>query len=176
MGLDIATFRETAIADEFSMGTEVQDNRTPRKAPSKLRMARISPHLGILNNIPFVLPFEDRVQVFRMFIRNDRKSLYGGMMQIPDDADIDFSFLPPVARVTIRRDHVFEDGFTHLYGLGKRRRSPRCYLSISLDLNHFDTTLGADLRRKIAISFVDEFGLLEAGVDGGGVFKEFLTT
>ncbi|KAI8583464.1 hypothetical protein K450DRAFT_223827 [Umbelopsis ramanniana AG] len=152
VGLDIATFRETAIADEFSMGTEVQDNRTPRKAPSKLRMARISPHLGILNNIPFVLPFEDRVEVFRMFIRNDRRSLYGGMMQVPDDADIDFSFLPPVARVTIRRDHVFEDGFTHLYGLG------------------------ADLRRKIAISFVDEFGLLEAGVDGGGVFKEFLTT
>ncbi|KAI9287664.1 hypothetical protein BC943DRAFT_342170 [Umbelopsis sp. AD052] len=115
-------------------------------------MARISPHLGILNNIPFVLPFEDRVEVFRMFIRNDRRSLYGGMMQVPDDADVDFSFLPPVARVTIRRDHVFEDGFTHLYGLG------------------------ADLRRKIAISFVDEFGLLEAGVDGGGVFKEFLTT
>jgi ubiquitin-protein ligase E3 C len=35
---------------------------------------------------------------------------------------------------------------------------------------------GADLRKKVAISFVDEFGLLEAGVDGGGVFKEFLTT
>jgi ubiquitin-protein ligase E3 C len=32
------------------------------------------------------------------------------------------------------------------------------------------------LRKKVAISFVDEFGLLEAGVDGGGVFKEFLTT
>lgn len=118
VGLDMATFRETAIADEFSIESEVQDVRNPRKAPSKLRMARISPHLGILNNIPFVLPFEDRVQVFRMFIRNDRKPQYVDM-GVPDNIDIEPSFFPPVARVTIRRDHVFEDGFTHLYGLGK---------------------------------------------------------
>jgi ubiquitin-protein ligase E3 C len=117
-GLDMATFRETAIADEFSIETEVQDARQPRRAPSKLRMARISPHLGVLNNIPFVLPFEDRVQVFRMFIRNDRKPQYAAM-GVPDDMEIDNSFFPPVARVTIRRDHVFEDGFTHLYGLGE---------------------------------------------------------
>lgn len=35
--------------------------------------------------------------------------------------------------------------------------------------------LGKDLKGKVAISFVDEFGLHEAGIDGGGVFKEFLT-
>lgn len=116
-GLNKASFRETAIADEFSIETEVQDARQPRRAPSKLKMARISPHLGVLNNIPFVLPFEDRVQVFRMFIRNDRKPQYAAM-GVPEDMDIDNSFFPPVARVTIRRDHVFEDGFTHLYGLG----------------------------------------------------------
>ena len=36
--------------------------------------------------------------------------------------------------------------------------------------------LGAtELKGKVAISFVDEFGLEEAGIDGGCVFKEFLT-
>lgn len=37
------------------------------------------------------------------------------------------------------------------------------------------TLLGKDLKGKVAIGFVDEFGLHEAGIDGGGVFKEFLT-
>lgn len=35
--------------------------------------------------------------------------------------------------------------------------------------------VGSLLKRRIAITFIDEFGLEEAGIDGGGVFKEFLT-
>lgn len=35
--------------------------------------------------------------------------------------------------------------------------------------------LGPKLKSRISISFIDEFGLVEAGIDGGGVFKEFLT-
>nr|OQO26866.1 hypothetical protein B0A51_06382 [Rachicladosporium sp. CCFEE 5018] len=36
--------------------------------------------------------------------------------------------------------------------------------------------LGADLKEPIQITFMDEFGLQEAGIDGGGVTKEFLTS
>ena len=33
---------------------------------------------------------------------------------------------------------------------------------------------GDSLRGRIRIQFVDEFGVEEAGVDGGGLFKDFL--
>jgi ubiquitin-protein ligase E3 C len=34
----------------------------------------MSPRLGILNNIPFAIPFEVRVSIFRHFIANDKMS------------------------------------------------------------------------------------------------------
>ena len=36
--------------------------------------------------------------------------------------------------------------------------------------------LGPDLKEPIQITFVDEFDMAEAGIDGGGVTKEFLTS
>ncbi|KAI7633562.1 hypothetical protein KC322_g22363, partial [Hortaea werneckii] len=36
--------------------------------------------------------------------------------------------------------------------------------------------LGADLKEPIQITFLDEWGMAEAGIDGGGVTKEFLTS
>ncbi|KAI8973336.1 hypothetical protein BDF20DRAFT_792920, partial [Mycotypha africana] len=111
---------------------------------SKGRLAIISPRLGLLNNIPFVIPFKQRVEIFRMFVANDKKRNH-----------IDEFFHhrnAKAASATVRRDHIFEDGFNALHNL-----SPEI------------------LKGRIAISFVDEFGLEEAGIDGGGVFKEFLT-
>jgi ubiquitin-protein ligase E3 C len=61
-------------------------------------------------------------------------------------------FPHPRTRVTIRRNSVFEDGFSYLNELGSRLKSP------------------------VAIQFIDEFGMPEAGIDGGGLFKEFLTS
>ncbi|KAI8646447.1 hypothetical protein BD408DRAFT_380510 [Parasitella parasitica] len=107
---------------------------------SKGRLAVISPRLGLLNNIPFVIPFEQRVEIFRMFVNNDKKR-----------NKIEEVYSRPKAAATVRRDHMFEDGFDQL------------------------NSLGAELKNKVTISFVDEFGLEEAGIDGGGVFKEFLT-
>jgi len=56
-------------------------------------------------------------------------------------------------RVTIRRQYEVEDGFDQLNHLG---------------------TEGA-LRGHIRIKYLDAHGLEEAGIDGGGLFKEFLT-
>ena len=64
--------------------------------------------------------------------------------------NVQATILHPVARVTISRNSVFEDGYTHLNALGPK------------------------LKGKIAITFVAEHGGIEAGIDGGGVFKEFL--
>jgi ubiquitin-protein ligase E3 C len=52
----------------------------------------------------------------------------------------------------IRRDQVFEDAYSQFYGLGESLKEP------------------------IQITFVDQFDTVEAGIDGGGVTKEFLTS
>jgi len=36
--------------------------------------------------------------------------------------------------------------------------------------------LGSDLKKRIEIVFIDEHGLEESGIDGGGLFKELLTS
>ena len=53
--------------------------------------------------------------------------------------------------MTIRRTHIFEDGYAAL------------------------NSLGSSLKSRIRISFVNAEGLPEPGIDGGGVFKEFIT-
>ncbi|KAF7730412.1 hypothetical protein EC973_002218 [Apophysomyces ossiformis] len=137
-GLDTEGFASEAIAEEFSLEQD-HPERARGRQPSKSELANISPRLGLLNNIPFVIPFEHRVEIFRKFVENNRRH-----------EEVDSTFFPR-ATVTIRRDHLFEDSFNHLY------------------------KLGAGLKRKISITFMDEFGMHEAGIDGGGVFKEFLT-
>ncbi|KAJ3088054.1 hypothetical protein HK102_009664 [Quaeritorhiza haematococci] len=99
------------------------------------------PRHAILKNIPFIIPFETRVNIFREWIQMDRRMI-----------GLDEDYLNPIARVTIRRNQVFEDGYAYLNALGPK------------------------LKNRIAITFVSEQGLVEAGIDGGGVFKEFLTT
>ncbi|KAI8854456.1 hypothetical protein BC829DRAFT_359730, partial [Chytridium lagenaria] len=95
----------------------------------------------LLLHIPFVIAFESRVKIFREWIRRDRESL--GFQ--------DEGWLQPLARVRIRRQHIFEDGFTSL------------------------NNLSSNLKGRVAITFISDQGLEEAGIDGGGVFKEFLT-
>ena len=52
----------------------------------------------------------------------------------------------------IRREHEFDDAFEQFYPLGQSLKEP------------------------IQITFVDQFDTPEAGIDGGGVTKEFLTS
>ena len=184
--MDTEGFSSDAVAEEYSLENDPEQQQR-RRQPSKTKLALLSPRLGVLNNIPFVIPFEQRVEIFRMFVQNDRSR-----------NNLDF-FIRPAAEVTIRRDHVFEDGFDHLYSLGKRERKSwlfvlRMTTCIKCNKGEYKKgiikkkrvltdfsflllicCIGADLKKRISIGFVDEFGLQEAGIDGGGVFKEFLT-
>lgn len=54
-------------------------------------------------------------------------------------------------RIRIRRNRAVEDAFTELNGL-----------------------TGEELRGMIRVIFVNEFGVEEPGVDGGGIFKDFM--
>lgn len=69
---------------------------------SKRQIAYISPRLGVLNNIPFAIPFDVRVSIFRHFVANDmvshRVNRYGSGR----------------TRVSVRRGSVAQDGFDRL--------------------------------------------------------------
>ncbi|KAG9457742.1 hypothetical protein H6P81_002250 [Aristolochia fimbriata] len=54
-------------------------------------------------------------------------------------------------RFRVRRDHIFEDAFNQLSALSDD-----------------------ELRGLIRVTFVNEFGVEEAGIDGGGIFKDFM--
>jgi len=94
----------------------------------------------ILKHIPFLVPATTRFRLFAHFIRDDKD-------QVEANRHWGYS-----TRIAIRRDSVFEDGYSTLAALPVEK-----------------------LKSVIKVSFVNSEGLEEAGIDGGGVFKEFLT-
>ncbi|KAF8874714.1 hypothetical protein CPB84DRAFT_1817858 [Gymnopilus junonius] len=169
--------------------------RSSRHTLTKRQLASLSPRLGILNNIPFCIPFEVRVAIFRHFVANDMmlhaqgdpsssSSGFGlggfggfgpgfggfgpggfggpGNAGGPGTLGLGSAGLNALAarrsafgyglrpKVTVRRGMVAQDGF--------------------------DKLSEADLKAPVEIAFIDQFGEEEAGIDGGGVFKEFFTS
>ncbi|UNI22623.1 HECT-type E3 ubiquitin transferase [Purpureocillium takamizusanense] len=111
------------------------------------KLAEMGPKLEILKHMPFVVPFETRVKIFRQFVHLDTMRREGNNP---------FHMFPPhpSARhhAKIRRGQLFDDAYEQFYQLGDGLKDP------------------------IQITFVDQFGTPEAGIDGGGVTKEFLTS
>ncbi|KAG8973411.1 hypothetical protein FRC05_008802 [Tulasnella sp. 425] len=134
--IDMQSFCEAAIFEERNL------DRTSNRTLTKRQMAYISPRLGVLNNIPFAIPFNVRVEIFREFVANDMARVDAPG---PDGGAVGY-------HCTIRRSHIAKDGYDTLNGLGDK------------------------LKRRIRITFIDQFGNEESGIDGGGVFKEFLTS
>ena len=99
---------------------------------SRRQLAFISPRLGLLNNIPFVIPFETRVSVFRQLVNNDFQREYDVLQNGPRDP---LTHRRAGQTATIRRDHVADDGFAHLHSLG-----------------------GSQMKMRLQIQFVDEYG------------------
>eukprot|EP00062_Callorhinchus_milii_P022092 gi/632979508/ref/XP_007906509.1/ PREDICTED: ubiquitin-protein ligase E3C [Callorhinchus milii] len=96
-------------------------------------------HLAILTELPFVVPFEERVKIFQRLIFADKQEIQG-----------EGPFLDGI-NVTIRRNYIYEDAYDKL--------SPE---------NE------TDLRKRIRVHLLNAHGLDEAGIDGGGIFREFL--
>ncbi|VDB90411.1 Bgt-4053 [Blumeria graminis f. sp. tritici] len=127
--------------------------------------AGVGPRLNVLQNMPFVIPFETRVKIFRQFVLLDQTRRRGGYVD-PDIWRVSILQHPLNQRnntssshdilgrhhAKIRRSNVFEDAYHQFYGLGEGIKEP------------------------IQITFVDQFDAAEAGIDGGGVTKEFLTS
>uniref|UniRef100_A0A8C5HRA3 Ubiquitin-protein ligase E3C n=1 Tax=Gouania willdenowi TaxID=441366 RepID=A0A8C5HRA3_GOUWI len=96
-------------------------------------------HLAILTELPFVVPFEERVKIFQRLIYTDKRDVQG-----------DGPF-PDGIIVTIRRNYIYEDAYDKL----SPENEP-------------------DLKKRIRVHLLNAHGLDEAGIDGGGIFREFL--
>lgn len=102
-----------------------------------------TPRLNILRNVPFFIPFETRVAIFRGFIERDRERYASNRGYF----DLESAPLAP-----IQRSKILADAFTNLSGMSRTA-----------------------WKSQFHIQLVDQFGLPEAGIDGGGLTKEFLT-
>ncbi|KAJ6620089.1 HECT-domain-containing protein [Mycena sp. CBHHK59/15] len=93
--------------------------------------------------------------------------------------NIPFS-IPFSTRVQVFRSFIYSDVMArqsrHLddYHMGGRLQITVRRESVAQD--GFDRLRDYDLKGRIGITFIDKFGEEEAGIDGGGVFKEFFTS
>jgi ubiquitin-protein ligase E3 C len=113
----------------------------------------------ILTCIPQALPFERRVKLFSSLLAADKIKTQDEttefhravqrMMEMGRDMD-DIIDMAGREQVEIRRDALYSDSKEQLSRLGNR------------------------LKRRVQVTFINQHGAPEAGIDGGGVFKEFL--
>ncbi|KAE8396592.1 hypothetical protein BDV23DRAFT_177586 [Aspergillus alliaceus] len=140
--------------------------RRQQQAARRKQLEAVAPRLEILRNMPFFIPFPTRVQIFREFIYRDQMRRRQGFID-PDAWRMSVAQAsmgrmidgrPAVQDIlgrhhaNIRRERVFKDAFDQFYELGEGLKEP------------------------IQITFIDRFNTPEAGIDGGGVTKEFLTS
>lgn len=159
---------EEEQADSYSRitsGSTLQALRIERLRAAHQRdqrkrlLATVAPKLEILRNMPFVIPFDTRVKIFREFVFLDKHRRREGHVE-PDQwrmSVVHANRDPGRARDVLTRHHakvrrgkVFDDAFDSFYELRDGLKEP------------------------IQITFVDQFDIPEAGIDGGGVTKEFL--
>ena len=82
-----------------------ESNSLRGRIMSQRQVALLSPRLGVLNNIPFAIPFEVRVSIFRHFVENDL------IMRGYDGGRDRFRH---TTRITVRRESIAQDGFDRL--------------------------------------------------------------
>ncbi len=136
-----------------------------KRAARDVLRAAAGPRLEILRNMPFVIPFDMRVQIFRQFVHLDKHRRRGG--------NID----PDRWRLWVLNQHggAFEPNSTGR-GIISRHQASIQRGRVLNDAMQEYWDLNEGLKEPIQITFVDEFGIQEAGIDGGGVTKEFLTS
>ncbi|KAL3234843.1 E3 ubiquitin-protein ligase HUL5 [Nakaseomyces bracarensis] len=118
--------------------------------PSNVRQFR---KLRILLEAPFYVPFEQRVEIFYTLIELDKRRL-----NLDDESSAILDMLMPMTAnnsrrqaANISRENILEDAYNSFNVVGER------------------------FKAKLSVTFTNEFGP-EAGIDGGGITKEFLTS
>ncbi|GIL88261.1 hypothetical protein Vretimale_14138 [Volvox reticuliferus] len=103
----------------------------------------------VLRHAPYLVPFSDRARLFQQMVGKERQEY----REQEESRVLEMNALEGILGnrfVHIRRDRLLFDGFDNLNSLGDR------------------------LRGRVRITFIDAHGVPEAGVDGGGLFKDFM--
>ncbi|CAF2360541.1 unnamed protein product [Rotaria sp. Silwood2] len=128
------------LSDPSLLSLDTYQNRDKTDAfPFSVNELRV---LTVLKQIPFVIPFDKRVQIFNMLIQQNKSEQQQGAEFLQNGSSIN---------IRVRRGYIYEDAFEKL----SPQNEP-------------------NLRRKLRISFINAVGLDEAGIDGGGLFREFM--
>ncbi|KIW14688.1 hypothetical protein PV08_07472 [Exophiala spinifera] len=135
-----------------------------QQARKKRQLESLAPRLEILRNLPFFIPFETRVQIFREFVYQDQLRRRDGAVD-PDQ------WRMSIAATTQGRG---PDGRPRALDIISRHHAEIHRDSVVQDAFDAFFPLGEGLKEPIQITFIDKFGAPEAGIDGGGVTKEFL--
>ena len=144
-----------AFLSEVSCGMVASGERKRRRR--RTRAAEL------LRRGPSLVPFDARVRWFAAEVARDRaeNAGRGGAMEA-------FGFVPE-HHITVTRGRVFEDALREL-GPAALKADARAWR----DANPGRRPPGS-LRGTIRVRFLNEHGVEEAGVDGGGLFKDFLS-
>lgn len=150
----------TAYTSQALRNARLERMRAAHKQEQrKLQAATVAPKLEILRNMPFVIPFDTRVKIFREFVHLDKIRRRDGHVEAEQWRMSLMHTIRESQRTRdvlgrhsakVRRGMVFKDAFDQFYDLQDGLKEP------------------------IQITFVDQFDIPEAGIDGGGVTKEFL--
>lgn len=135
-----------AIDFQLSSSSQQGQQVSPATGSSSSAM-QISSELKtvlILQEIPFVISFHDRVQIFHQLLKRER--------QIHNPDGYHFGLPGHAISVKIRRNYIYEDAFEEL--------SPEQEV---------------DMKMPLKVALINLVGAEEAGVDGGGLTKEFLS-
>lgn len=102
---------------------------------------------AVLSSAPYLVPFLERARIFQRLVSAERSQYHDGSSL----ASALFDNGATRQFVAVQRGRVLDDAFAAL------GNSP-----------------SEDLRGRVRVAFTNEFGAAEAGIDGGGLFKEFL--
>ncbi|KAJ2335317.1 ubiquitin-protein ligase (E3), partial [Coemansia sp. RSA 2681] len=141
-----------------------------RSPLSRVDKSITTPRVAVLRNIPFVVPFSDRVRLFHALIKRDHTRLTAGQ-----SFDLFSSMSPnhgPTARARVRRGHIFDDGFRALFPVlsGRPVKLPDSLEGGAPSSHRGESlvrpTFQARSQRRQMLD-IDEFGQLIYESDGG---------
>eukprot|EP00550_Attheya_septentrionalis_P004711 CAMPEP_0198293348 /NCGR_PEP_ID=MMETSP1449-20131203/16620_1 /TAXON_ID=420275 /ORGANISM="Attheya septentrionalis, Strain CCMP2084" /LENGTH=1294 /DNA_ID=CAMNT_0043992895 /DNA_START=157 /DNA_END=4041 /DNA_ORIENTATION=- len=151
MDIDDSSSEEGEMNNDGGMGIADEENEALADSFKDPKMARV------LTSVPQALPFDRRVNLFQSLLNTDKLKTQDETLaframveQMQRPNDIDQGEYTGREKVEIRRDVLYGDSMDQLNKLGPK------------------------LRRRVQVTFVNQHGAFEAGIDGGGVFKEFL--
>ena len=140
---------------DSDMEDDNDDDHPPDHEADSLAEAFSDPKMArVLAAIPQALPFDRRVKLFDALLKaeknrtqNEAIDMHEAMLAMMRGRESSFSGRE---RVEIHRDRLYDDSMRQLNQLGPK------------------------LKRRVQVSYINQYGAQEAGIDGGGVFKEFI--